>query len=253
MASQSGRFCTQCGSQLVEGDRFCGQCGAPAAPAGAAPGPATGPLTGPAAGPVAGPAAGPVTAGLAAGAVGGIAQSAAASRTAPPAQAQTQPQPQPQPQPIDDEPVLGIIPNLARKKSLFSYENFNLVVTPKRLIFALATKEMLQEAAQQAAADAKAEGKGLLGRMLSTMASGFVFHKRYLEMEPEKILRETQGNFSMDPRSIRSIRLFPGDSGENEPDRVVIQSISGKMQFQTKGLNERSARALLSQVVPNTR
>lgn len=215
MTATAPRFCTQCGKPLAEADRFCGHCGAPAAATTPAPA--------------------PVPTGSAPAAVG--------APTPAPGTAQAAP----------DEPVLGVVPNLARKKGLLSYENFNLIVTPRRLIFALATQKMLADAAKQAADEAKAEGKGLLGRMVSTMASGFVFHRRYLEMEPEAILRETQGNFALDPRIIKSIRLVMGDSDENEPDKVIIQTVSGKMQFQSKGLNQRAAKSLLGQVVQNTR
>ncbi len=166
-----------------------------------------------------------------------------------PAQAGTQAD---APQP-DDEVVLGVIPNLGRKKSLLSYERFNLVVTSKRLIFALATQKMLNDAVAAAAAEAKAEGKGLMGRWMSTMATGFVFHQRYLEMEPEQILRETQGNFALEPRVIKSIRLVEGDDDDNESDKVIIVTMSGKMLFQTKSLNYRAAKPLLARLVPNTR
>lgn len=40
----AGRFCSACGSKLVDGARFCGSCGAPAgAPAAPRPAPAPGP------------------------------------------------------------------------------------------------------------------------------------------------------------------------------------------------------------------
>ena len=81
--------------------------------------------------------------------------------------ASMQPSPMPaQPQPMPQqsgEATVGVIV-FRKMKSLGRYDSYAGVVTTERMIFAQLTADMLNQAAQQARDQAKAEGKGFFGQ-----------------------------------------------------------------------------------------
>ena len=130
MTTPMPTFCTKCGAPLRAGTRFCGQCGAAiqplpaaeAAPAGQAP-----TYTPPQA-----PPAPPSP-------YQGAPYQGAPYQSAPYQGA---------PQPPSAEPVTGVLPGLQRRKGFLgmSLENLTLVLTPHRMLFAVLTKPMMNEA-----------------------------------------------------------------------------------------------------------
>jgi len=172
--TQGKRFCTGCGALLPADVRFCGSCGKPLAVS------ATAPVS-----PVA-----PVTT---------VVQAAPAPVPVAPA-----------PVASNVEALIGVIPSVSRKKGLMGVEGFNIIVTQRRMIFAVATNEMIKE-------EAKRVGKegGFFAGMLNAATVGYTFYKRYLDMVPDAALAENPQNFAVDLSRIRKVKIEAGKEIKN--------------------------------------
>ncbi len=167
-------FCTNCGKQVNPNDRFCGSCGQPMVASVPPPAPLPPP------------------------------QYAPPQQYAPPSQYTPTPQyAAPSPSPAFAETVTGAFP-VSRKKGMFAQESFHLIFTPRRLIFAAFTNEMIKQAAKE-------EGKeGFLAGMVGAATLGYTYYKHYLSMDPEIALRENPQNFALDISRIRKVKLEMG-------------------------------------------
>jgi hypothetical protein len=187
------KFCPLCGGQLTPTARFCGDCGHRIeVPVPAAPAPP--PPSHSYAQPVAmQPPASPAAAG---------------------------------------EAVMGILPILQRRKGLFGAESFAVVLTNHRLIFAMVTSQMLQDAAAEAKQQARQQGKGFLSQWGAVMSSGFRFAQRYLQMQPNAILAEHGENFYFLHDQVQQVRLKDSDPDEpNDREQVEFHTTGGKHRF----------------------
>jgi hypothetical protein len=164
--TQNAKFCSNCGAPLQPDDRFCAGCGKPLAAAGTT-------------------------------------QSAPAPVYAPPPPPAYNPAYNPPPQ-ANIEALAGVIPSVSRRKG-FGVESFNIIVTPRRLIFAVMTNDMMTK-------EAKKVGKegGFFGGMLNAATVGFNFYKRYLEMTPDAALAESPQNFAVDRARITRVKIAAG-------------------------------------------
>jgi hypothetical protein len=124
------------------------------------------------------------------------------------------------------EKLVGIIPAVSRKKGFLSVEAFNVVVTERRMIFAIMTQEMRKEEAKK-----EGKGKGLVG-VLSAAFSGYTLHKRYLDMPPEAALKENPENFAVDLGAIRKVKVKGGNRWVRSG---VTQYEQGQMEIETAG------------------
>ncbi len=153
----------------------------------------------------------------------------------------------------DDERIAGIIPAMRRKTGLFSSKVFNLVVTDRRIVFAEVTNEMLKQAAENAASEAKADGKGFLARAAATAGSWQRVHQQYWQMTPQAILSESPNNTSIDHRDIVSIRIrgggFDYDDGQQAPDEMRIKTNRGKVKLFFERGKSSEARSLLRELL----
>jgi len=164
---------------------------------------------------------------------------------------QTQPPPVPptQPPPVKEEPeakaaavppaippaavtserVVSVVGMVTRKTGVFSSELYHLVITDKRLIFALQTHENQVSDVKQAREQAKKEGKNLLGQIGAQIAtrSG----DKYMNGTPELIMAENAKNFAIDLDHIVKISVFHGDFDDNAPDSLEIKTITQKLKF----------------------
>lgn len=216
------KFCEQCGAPLRPTTRFCGNCGTqveplaapPAAPPPAPPSPPT-------------PSAPPVP------------------TPPPPVQEPVATAPEP-----DTEPVIGVIPGLTRTKGLMQIETFCLVVTPARLVFSLITQAMINAAVQQARADAKARGEGILGQVGAQMAYLDILVERYQTIPVEETLAEQPGNFFIPNAQIKKAEIKPVDARREEVGHyLIIEARSGKYQFTLGGVHPRDVRELLQEAL----
>ncbi len=186
------KFCTSCGTPLEPGDKFCGSCGKQVSGAAAVP---------------------PITT-----------SSPIVENRASPAPALVTS--------TSGETLHGIIPAVSRKKGLLSVEGFSVIVTDKRMIFALVTNEMVKEEAK------KAGKEGFLAGMLGAATVGYTIHKRYFTMSPDDALKENPGNFAIALSGIRKIKIEPGKEIKRGRDEGIIHQHNyenGKFEIETTG------------------
>jgi hypothetical protein len=151
-----------------------------------------------------------------------------------------------------DEPVLGVIPYVERRKSLFAADTFNLVVTPQRIILATVTAQMVKDEAARANAEAKSQGKGVLARTAATWNSRAALWQKYLTMPVADILAQHPGNSFIPLPQIKSAKIDRTfDSESNAPDRLIIDTTAGKHAFELKNAGSNETRQLLKQVLGN--
>lgn len=141
--------------------------------------------------------------------------------------------------PAAGEQILAVVGNLTRVSGFMSTRQkaYSLVLTNGRIIFAELTRDMIRETGSQARDAAKAEGKGLIGRLSAQMRAPGGYHERYWEMSPEAILAETPGNFSVARSDIQKIKWRVGmvDESRNTADQLTIKTTSEKLKFQVGG------------------
>ena len=124
-----------------------------------------------------------------------------------PAAAPTAPAYAPPPPAANNEALIGIIPAVSRKKNLMAMEGFNIIVTQRRMIFAVMTNDMVNQAAKQAGKEG-----GFLGGIINAATVGYTFYKRYLTMPPDAALAENPQNFAVELSQVRKIKI----TGEKE-------------------------------------
>jgi len=155
-----------------------------------------------------------------------------------------------------EEKILGALPNVSLKKGLFKSILYNLVITDKRMIFARFRKELIKEEAKKRAEKLEEEGRGKVRQFFAKLGTGFTFYKRYFDMDPEEILKETEGNFFITPSNVGKIRLKKGSVSRDEdgdveyenPHTLFITTTSGeKLKLMLRG-DFNSIRNLLSQL-----
>jgi hypothetical protein len=238
MTTPMPTFCTQCGAPLRAGTRFCGQCGAAIQPLPAAP---AAPAQPPAYTPPAPQAAPPVQAAP----YQGVPQ--------PPAYAAPQPPAYAAPQPVA-EPVTGVLPGLQRHKGFLGMgiENLTLVLTPQRMLFALLTNRMMNEAVTAARDEAKSQGKGFFGQWAAQLAWLGVIARQYQGMTAEAILAQNRDNWAISNSQVRRVRLrnvTVDEENARSELQMIVETTGGKFKFVLTGANQREARQLLRQTL----
>ena len=118
---------------------------------------------------------------------------------------------------------------VTRKTGVFSSDLYHMVITDKRLIFALQTKEDQVNDVKKAREKAKQEGRNLLGQIGAQMAtrSG----EKYLGTTPDLILLENPQNFALNIDEIVKVSVFHGDFEESAPDSMEIRTTTQKLKF----------------------
>lgn len=151
------------------------------------------------------------------------------------------------------EKILGIINSMRQKTGLFSSRLFNLVITNRRIIFANITKEMLNQAAKEAAEEGKAEGRGFLARSALMLKSPERISQKQWSMAPDSILQEDMNNFFIDYNDILSIKIRSGayihEQGQYENDRMIIKTRANKFNLAFESSNSSQAKELLKNFI----
>jgi len=174
-----------------------------------------------------------------------------------PIQAEQAPPPVPQPpaqqpqaayQPTGAEPIVGIIP-VQRSKGFLGLgtESFNLIVTPNRLVFALMTTKMMNQAVKDARAEAKAEGKGFFGQWGAQLGWLKVVQRQYESMPIDAILNQYPGSFLIANAEIKKVRFkanIDEDSARSESE-MIIDTVRGKHKFKLVHMGISEARKLM--------
>jgi len=102
-----------------------------------------------------------------------------------------------------------------------------VVVTDKRIIFALLNNEILKEQAAQMKG-------GFLSRLGSSMSGDYIT-KRYLEISPDQALSENPENFAVNRGEIKKVKLQEGsyddDSARHSDGKLEIHTVRDKLSF----------------------
>ena len=113
---------------------------------------------------------------------------------------------------MDDEQVIGIIPDALLKTGMFKSTPFTLVITSRRLIAAQVTDAVKRaHAEEQKAAGAGPRFGGLLGR-----GKGAPLSDRYRRMNPDAIAAESSANVVFVPGDVRDSVVKRGVRARDE-------------------------------------
>ncbi len=231
--NMSARYCIHCGKPLSAEARFCGRCGRPVKPVGVDA---------------------PIVQTTQAQSLANSSNPAPVPLSQPTAPMPSVPVTAHSPAPVPPaELIVGTIAGAARKKGFLgmSADNFTLVVTDRRIIFATQTTQMMQENVKRARESAKTQGKNFLGQWGAVIQSNNGQH--YLQMPAEAIVGENPGNFSLYHNQIRSVKFHYYSDQENNASeyRMAIDTVSGKINLVFNMLDEKQAKKVLKQVLEN--
>ncbi len=116
-----------------------------------------------------------------------------------------------------NETVFGVLGgNL--KLGMFRSAYAALVLTDRRLIYAFVTRQMTDDAIKKAGEKAKAEGKGLFGRMGATMTASADLLRDFVSMDPEEVMALNPDNFAIPVDSVTRARLDRISKKDHEGD-----------------------------------
>jgi hypothetical protein len=190
-------FCTNCGKPVQDSDKFCGICGVQRQPQP--------------------------------GAVNQAVPTPPILQTAPPAPLSNQAPA------FEPETIKFVIPNLGVSKSFGRTDNFTLIVTERRSIFAKLTQEIMNQTVRDARANAAAEGKGFFGKWAAQMKGFNNYAVRYGKFTPDQVLRETPGNFAVENTLIQRIRITQSndDDSPGKEYGIEFQTATEKRYFKT--------------------
>ena len=155
---------------------------------------------------------------------------------------------------MNAEKIIGIVPNLNKKKGWFSWQTFNLVLTDRRVIAAELTSDMIKAEAAKKSREAKEQG--FLKQMISTAFSGYGIYQRYYTMQPDAILSENAGNYALDIARIKSLEVkhkhYERDNKHYDETELLIKADSGKYSFKAVagGMSAADMKSLLRQAYP---
>lgn len=140
---------------------------------------------------------------------------------------------------IDLEHILYVAENLSYKKGFLRSASANLVLTDERLIVAHITPDVIKMTREWA-------GGGFGGYMTALSGS---YRDRYLEMEPEAIMKESPDNFSIPLREISEVRVKSGDIERETFDKIELRGRKNlKFTGRTGTLNVKEMREAFSKV-----
>lgn len=211
----STRYCEYCGNPIGVQARFCGRCGKPVSP--------------------------PVIAAVSTPApVPPVVPVPPAAQAAPMTAA-----------PVQAEPVIGVIPWAMRRTGTLGLkiENYTIVLTPQRMIFALLTNQMRSENIQRAQQEAKSAGKNAFQQLGARMSADN--GAAYYNKTPAEIMAENPANFYVLNQQVQKARITSYDDGDGGVTTYSLELNGGfgKIKFELGRLNEREARNFLSQAL----
>jgi hypothetical protein len=217
--TQTQRFCTQCGAELRAGNRFCGSCGHPVDQVAAStdqPAPPPSP------------------------------QLRAAAQPAQP----VAPQPV-QPAPAG-EPIVAIVPNLQQRRGFMGVKvsSYNMMVTPRRLVFVYISTDTMKAEVAEARREAKDEGKNWMGVVGAQMAWQGRLCAKLAEMGVEQALSRYAGSFSVANAEIIKVRLGgPSDDESNIQGEMRLETGVNKWKFELITEQPQKVKRLLQQTL----
>ncbi len=222
-------FCVQCGAGMGPADRFCGRCGAPLvpiSPSSSAPPPL------------------PPEALQSSNSV--------SHQIFPPAPSAATP-PTPATMPAAER-VIGVIPQVVEVKGFMGMKTtfMNLVVTDRRLIFAVQSDAMWDIMdAEEKKMELEFEHRGGAWRQyLASHDFGSAPWRVYETMDPESIAREHPDNRTIPLGQLSLVVLVLNKDPDCRGDDLKITSAGQEQDFGLTWENGEEAQRVLSRVVP---
>ena len=142
-----------------------------------------------------------------------------------------------------NEKILTILPNLSKKKGFFSLrrDNYTLVVTEQRLIFARLSKALYKKQIADVKAIMEKNKKnkvGFLSSMADRMTAYSNWFQRYYDMSIEEIISETSDNIVIEKSDIITLKVLQfmevnEDSfqGKTRVPLLIIKTKTDKYKF----------------------
>jgi len=135
------------------------------------------------------------------------------------------------------EPILSIILGLQRQKGFLGVgiDNYSLIITPTRLVFAHLDNRAMQAYGQRARHEAKAEGKGLIRQWGAQMGWLALLERDLQAATPDQILAHSPDNFFIPNASVSRVRIRRKTDTEFDSTThvvLLIDTTSGKHKFQ---------------------
>ncbi|MBC7233951.1 MAG: zinc ribbon domain-containing protein [Chloroflexi bacterium] len=159
--------------------------------------------------------------------------------------------------PEQAEPIIDVIP-LQRRSGFMgmTVENFNMIVTPQRLVLIPVSKQEMQEAVKTAQEEARAAGKGFFGQWAAQLAWLQVLYRKY-RTTPVAELAQTPGSVVLWNREVRSIRLSDprvvqrGSATEQTSaySQIALETTRGGFKFDLLMMKAGEARKILQQTL----
>jgi len=147
---------------------------------------------------------------------------------------------------VVEEKVYFVLERAVRKKGMFRSQRCTVVVTNRRLIVAVLTRQMEKEWMNEARKKVKeryqqmrSEGKGKFSSGMGAVMEAYNFYDRYYEMSPDEILSENPENFAIESSQIKKIHLtyleMDGDSGGRDRLSINVVWSGGKENINYEG------------------
>ena len=114
-------------------------------------------------------------------------------------------------------------------------DNYSLIITPTRLVFAHLDNRAMQTYGQRARDEAKAEGKGFLGQWGAQLSWMALLERDLQAGTPDQILAHSPDNFFIPNASVSRVRIRRKTDSEHDSTThvvLLIDTTSGKHKFQ---------------------
>lgn len=111
------------------------------------------------------------------------------------------------------EKILVVLPNLSKKKGIFSLrrDHYTLILTDQRMIFAKFTKELSKiqvNDIKQVIEENKKNKMGFLASMADRMLAFTQWFKRYESMNANEIIAESSDNWVLNKNDIVTLKVL---------------------------------------------
>jgi hypothetical protein len=118
----------------------------------------------------------------------------------------------------NNEEIKHVTPISGHKLGFFKQKQCYLVFSDKRIIVAYYDAKKIKAEYEKKIEEHEKDGKkaNIFKKIGANWSSHTSFHLRYLEMQPEEILIETEGNFDISPDTISKLVLKRGSSYTEE-------------------------------------
>ncbi|MCK5848427.1 MAG: hypothetical protein KAH01_04455 [Caldisericia bacterium] len=118
----------------------------------------------------------------------------------------------------NNEEIKHVTPLSGHKLGFFKQKQCYLTFTDQRIIVAYHDPKRIKEEYNKKIEEHEKDGKkaNIFKKIGANWSSHSNFHLRYLEMQPEEILIETEGNFDILPDTISKLVLKRGSSSMDE-------------------------------------